>query len=112
MFGGPVNLATHSSLPSIIEANNHCLIPGLPRSGKKVWKMIFFPGQGKVREFGFESGNLQKVQKVREKSGNFKIFSKMMVFGNILCITHCLNEFEKWNSFSLKSNGFQFLRIS
>ena len=26
----------------------------------------FFPGQGKVREFGFESGNLQKVQKVRE----------------------------------------------
>ena len=49
--------------------------------------MIFFPGLGKVREFGFESGNLQKVQKVREKSGNFKIFSKMMVFGNILCIT-------------------------
>ena len=25
--------------------------PGLPRSGKKVWKMKFFPGQGKVREF-------------------------------------------------------------
>ena len=50
----------------------------------------FFPGQGKVREFGFESGNLQKVQKVREKSGNFKIFSKMMV--NILCITHCLKQ--------------------
>ena len=24
---------------------------GLPRSGKKVWKMKFFPGQGKVREF-------------------------------------------------------------
>ena len=63
---------------------------GLPRSGKKVWKMIFFPGQGKVREFGVESGNLQKVQKVREKSGNFKIFSKLMVFGNILCISHCL----------------------
>ena len=26
---------------------------GLPRSGKKVWKMNFFPGQGKVREFQF-----------------------------------------------------------
>ena len=24
---------------------------GLPRSGKNVWKMEFFPGQGKVREF-------------------------------------------------------------
>ena len=26
---------------------------GLPRSGKKVWKMKFFPVQGKVREFQF-----------------------------------------------------------
>ena len=26
---------------------------GLPRSGKKVWKMKIFPGQGKVREFQF-----------------------------------------------------------
>ena len=26
---------------------------GLPWSGKKVWKMKFFPGQGKVREFQF-----------------------------------------------------------
>ena len=26
---------------------------GLPRSRKKVWKMKFFPGQGKVREFQF-----------------------------------------------------------
>ena len=24
---------------------------GLPWSGKNIWKMIFFPGQGKVREF-------------------------------------------------------------
>ena len=65
-------------------------LSGLPRSGKKSLENDFFPGQGKVREFGFESGNLQKVQNVKEKSGNFKIFSKMMVFGNILCITHCL----------------------
>ena len=26
-------------------------IPGLPWSGKNIWKMKFFPGQGKVREF-------------------------------------------------------------
>ena len=50
---------------------------------EKVWKMKFFPGQGKVREFGFESGKIEKVHKVREKSGNFKIFSKVMVFGNV-----------------------------
>ena len=30
-----------------------CMFSGLPRSGKKVWKMKFFPGQGKVREFQF-----------------------------------------------------------
>ena len=35
--------------------------------------MKFFPGQGKVREFGFESGKFEKSAKVREKSGNFKI---------------------------------------
>ena len=29
------------------------LYAGLPRSGKKVWKMKFFPGQGKVSEFQF-----------------------------------------------------------
>ena len=43
----------------------------------------FFPGPGKVRELGFESGKFAKVQKVREKSGNFKFFSKLMVFGNV-----------------------------
>ena len=50
---------------------------------EKVWKMKFFPGQEKVREFGFESGKFKKVEKVREKSGNFKIFSKVIVFGNV-----------------------------
>ena len=50
---------------------------------EKVWKMKFFPDQGKVREFGFESGKIGKSAKVREKSGNFKIFSKGMVFGNV-----------------------------
>ena len=43
---------------------------GLPWSGKQVWKMKIFPGQGKVREFWFESGKLENTV----KSGNFKIF--------------------------------------
>ena len=43
---------------------------GLPRSGKNIWKMSFFPGQGKVREFCGWSGkfrkDLESLGKVRE----------------------------------------------
>ena len=43
---------------------------GLPRSGKNVWKMKFFPGQGKVREFcgwpGKFRKDLESQGKVRE----------------------------------------------
>ena len=39
--------------------------------------MKFFPGQEKVREFQFSQGNLEKVVKVREKSGNLRIFKKV-----------------------------------
>ena len=46
---------------------------GLPRSGKNTWKMKFFPGQGKVREFCKWSGNSERTLKVREESGNLKI---------------------------------------
>ena len=38
---------------------------GLPRSGKNIWKMKFFPGQGKVREF---YGWLGKFRKDLRKS--------------------------------------------
>ena len=48
---------------------------GLPRSGKNVWKMKFFPGQGKVREFCGWPGKFRKDLEVREKSGNLKIDS-------------------------------------
>ena len=41
--------------------------------GKNIWKMKFFPGQGKVREFMDDLGNLERTWKVREKSGNLKI---------------------------------------
>ena len=52
------------------------MVAGLPRSGKKFWKMKKFPGQGKVRELHFQSGKFKKMKKVMEKSGNFKIFLK------------------------------------
>ena len=45
---------------------------GLPQSGKYIWKMIFFLGQGEVREFYGWPG---KFRKDREKSGNLKINS-------------------------------------
>ena len=55
-------------------------VTGLPRSGKKFWKMKNFPGQGKVRELHFQSGKIKKNEKshgkVMEKSGNFKFFLK------------------------------------
>ena len=47
----------------------HCY-SGLPRSGKNIWKMKFFPGQGKVREFSGWPGkfrkDLESLGKVRE----------------------------------------------
>ena len=43
---------------------------GLPRSGKNIWKMNFFPGQGKVRELcgwpGKFRKDLESQGKVRE----------------------------------------------
>ena len=47
----------------------YCLA-GLPGSGKNIWKMKFFPGQGKVRDFCGWSGkfinDLESQGKVRE----------------------------------------------
>ena len=34
--------------------------PGLPRSGENIWKIKFFPGQGKVREFCGWPGKFRK----------------------------------------------------
>ena len=61
---------------------------GLPQSGKKFWKMKNVPGQGKVREFHFQSGKFRKNEKVMEKSGNFKNFKKLLV--NWLLVFHKL----------------------
>ena len=47
---------------------------GLPRSGKNIWKMKFFPGQGKVREFCGWSGQFRKnFGKSGKSQGNLKI---------------------------------------
>ena len=46
---------------------------GLPRSGKNIWKMKFFPSQGNPGIFVDGQGKLERTWKVREKSGNSKI---------------------------------------
>ena len=53
---------------------------GLPRSGKKFWKMKKFPGQGKVRELHSQSGKFKKMGKVRE----FQNFPKKMLVNRLL----------------------------
>ena len=51
--------------------------PGLPRSGKKFWKMKKIPGQGKVREFHFQSGKFRKMKKSHGKVREFQNFPKV-----------------------------------
>ena len=43
------------------------LFSGLPQSGKNIWKMKFFPGQGKVREFCGWPGKFRKDLKSQGK---------------------------------------------
>ena len=52
---------------------------GLPRSGKKFWKMKIFPGLGKVRELHFQSGKFIKNEKSHGKVREFQIFPKKML---------------------------------
>ena len=46
---------------------------GCHGEGKNIWKMNFSADQEKVWEFGFE-GNVEKVEKVREKVRKFQNF--------------------------------------
>ena len=46
--------------------------PELARSGKNIWKMKFFPGQGKVREFCGWPGKLRKGLKSQGKVREFE----------------------------------------
>ena len=49
---------------------------GLPRSGKKFWKMKNVPGQGKVREFHIQSGKFRKNEKSHGKVREFQKLKK------------------------------------
>ena len=64
-----------------------CAIAGWLRSGKKFWKMKNVPGQGKVREFHFQSEKIRKNEKLG-KSRNFKNLKKMLV--NWILVFHKL----------------------
>ena len=45
---------------------------GLPQSGKNIWKMNFFPGQGNVREFCEWPGKFRKDLESQEKVREFE----------------------------------------
>ena len=59
-------------------------IAGLPRSGKKFWKMKNFPGQGKVRELHFQSGKFKKNEKSQGKVREFQNFPEKMLVNRLL----------------------------
>ena len=60
----------------------------------KVWKMKFFPSQGKVREFGFESG---KFAKSAESQGKVREFQNCLRIDGLWQCISVLKEFEKVN---------------
>ena len=70
---------------------------GLPWSGQKVWKMTILLGQGKVREFQFQSGKFRKNEKSQGKVREFKNFPKKV---------HCLQASEKYNFYKLQAVYF------
>ena len=47
--------------------------PGLPQLGKNNWKMKFFPGHGKVREFCGWSGKFRKDLESQGKVREFAV---------------------------------------
>ena len=55
---------------------------GLPRSGKKFWKI--FTGQGKVRELHFQSGKFKRNEKSHGKVREFQNFPKKMLVNRLL----------------------------
>ena len=71
-----------------IKPCKHVHISGLPRSGKKFWKMKNVPGQGKVREFHFQSGKFRKNEKSWKSQGISKNSKKLLV--NWLLVFHKL----------------------
>ena len=72
--------ANKNLLRTIIPTFNYWY-PGLPRSGKNIWKMKFFPGQGKVREFCGWLGKFRKDLESQEKVRKFE--KKMAMAGSL-----------------------------
>ena len=70
---------------------------GLPRSGKNVWKMKIFPGQGKVSEVWFESGKLAEIGNSQGKVREFQNFVKTE-----MSVTVFLNNFQNQLHFFCK----------
>ena len=56
----------------------HCAQP-CHGQGKKSGKLFFFQVREKSRNFNFSQGNLEKLVKVREKSGNLRMLKKFIV---------------------------------
>ena len=83
-------------------------IAGLPRSGKKVWKMKIFPGKGKVREIWFQSGKLEKNWQKSGKSQEISKFSENWDgYGSLFNFqkhkfTELAYSFVEWLFYSLK----------
>ena len=67
-------------------SSDTCLFrpPGLPGSGKKFWKMKKIPGQGKVRELHFQSGEFKKNEEIHGKVRKFLNFLKKMLVNRLL----------------------------
>ena len=65
--------------------------PGLPWSGKKFWKMKKNPGQGKVREFHFQSGKFRKIEKSQGKVREIQNFPKKLLVNRLLEILFSIN---------------------
>ena len=51
----------------------------MPGSGKNVWKMTFFPGQGKAGNFNISQGNLEKKYISQGKVREFEKFPKKSI---------------------------------
>ena len=62
-----IGMSHHSSLSHMQPEE-----AGLPRSGKNIWKIKFFPGQGKVREFCEWSGKFRKDLESQGKVREFR----------------------------------------
>ena len=90
----------------------HGVHTGLPRSGKKFWKMKKFPGQGKVRELHFQSGKFKKDEKSHGKVREFQKFSKKMRVNRLLeILVSIISNIRKEMFLNIDCKQFMFRNI-